>query len=71
MTINYIYNPTGQVEYAIIPISLWELVKPYLEQKVAVSPKTPAFNPLRYKGMLKHLDLDIEHELKMMRNEWL
>lgn len=70
MTINYIYSATGQVEYAIIPINLWEILKPYLQTEWVKQPVKPAFDPRKYKGMIRHLKLDIEQELKTMRNEW-
>lgn len=73
MIVNYIYDAKGQIEYAVIPIQFWE----YVQQQLPKMP-TPTepmatkktFNPLKYKGLIKSLNINIDQELKNMRDEW-
>ncbi|MEY4936526.1 MAG: hypothetical protein RIS64_2885 [Bacteroidota bacterium] len=74
MTINYIYNTQGQIEYAILPLELWTAIQTYLPMDLAsqlkkTAPK-PIFEPKNYFGLLAPLNLDVETELKQMRQEW-
>ncbi len=72
MIINYIYNTNGQPEYAVVPYMIWEA----LEKKFDENTKRIAnriknkFNPSDYRGILSHLNLDIELEIQNMRSEW-
>lgn len=73
MLVNYIYNENGQVEYVIIPIAAWNLVQKQIPNWVIKKDKPnpdSKFNPLKYKGLIKNLHIDIEQELKGMREEW-
>ena len=73
MTINYIYNPQGQIEYAILPLEVWKTIQSYLpadfarQMQVQQPMPQPAFNPKSYFGLLAPLNLDVEAELKQMR----
>lgn len=74
MTVKYIHNSQGQQESVIIPINLWRLIQSYLP--LALNKPTKAkknvsdFQPTEYFGMISYLNLDIEEELKIMRDEW-
>lgn len=73
MRINYIYDPNGALEYALVPIELWERVQHYLPQNMLdaeVMPSNNSFEPNDYVGMLSHLGLDMEQEITNMRSEW-
>lgn len=73
MSVNYLYNSEGGLEYAIVPIEIWELVKMYVPQNVLDTeaiPSNSTFEPNDYFGMLSHLNLDIEQEITNMRTEW-
>jgi hypothetical protein len=72
MLINYIYNTKGQPEYAVVPFFLWEKLENNLEEKFINSNKSikNKFNPIEFKGIISHLNLDIENEIQEMRNEW-
>lgn len=75
MTINYIYDTQGKLEYAVVPIQIWETVQSYLPKNVSddLVEKESAykkFEPKDYFGMLSHLNLDAEQELSNMRAEW-
>jgi hypothetical protein len=77
MTINYVYNDKGVAEYVVIPTTIWEQLQKYLsinkiKNAVDLSKKKDdkKFNPREYKGILSSINIDIEQELKNMRNEW-
>jgi hypothetical protein len=74
MILNFIYNQSGQPEYAVVPIQIWEILKHHLNQPVQtvppVSVKPPPFDPTQYEGMISSKNLDIETELQLMRSEW-
>ena len=79
-TYNYIYDEKGIAEYVVLPVKIWEVLKPYLSLKeINTSENKPVeftnqnsakFDPKDYYGIISHLNLDIEQELKNMRNEW-
>jgi hypothetical protein len=74
MVLNFIYNQSGQPEYAVVPIQIWEMLKQHLTQPVEVLPlvtvKPVPFDPTQYEGMIRYKNLDIETELQKMRSEW-
>jgi hypothetical protein len=76
MTINYIYNPQGQIEYAILSLEVWKTIQSYLPAELAgqMQAQQPvpqsSFNPKSYFGLLAPLNLDVEDELLQMRQEW-
>ena len=74
MTVNYIYNTSGQIEYAILSLELWQTVQQHLPTELAAKLKMPTpkppFDPKKYYGILAPLQLDVEAELKQMRQEW-
>jgi hypothetical protein len=75
---NYIYDEKGIAEYVVLPVKIWEILKPYLtsneikikEMNPEELKKTESFNPKDYFGIISHLELDVEQELKNMRSEW-
>lgn len=74
MTVNYIYNINGQIEYAILSLDLWQAIQHHLPTELAAklkmpTPQTP-FDPQQYYGLLAPLQLDVEAELTQMRQEW-
>lgn len=76
MIVSYVYNDKGIAEYVVIPADIWDAVKEFLQTKKinTQNPNPPRqiqkFNPRKYKGILSHLNLDIEQELINMRKEW-
>ena len=76
MTINYIYNPQGQIEYAILPLEFWKQLQVYLpteliqQVNIPTPVTTPKFDPKSYFGLLAPLKLDVDAELKQMRQQW-
>ena len=76
MTINYIYNTSGQIEYAVLSLELWKRIQSHLpvelteKLKKSAPAAPPAFDPKSYYGLLAPLNLDVEAELKQMRQGW-
>ncbi len=75
---NYIYNENGVPEYVVLPFKLWESVKDFVQTKKKKDTEikenqtvtTENFNAKDFYGILSPLNLDIETELKTMREEW-
>ncbi len=72
ITVNYIYDSDGAIEYAIIPYSIWEKLKQSITNNIAEKKDNAEkkFDPSEYRGILSHLNLDIENELKNMKDQW-
>ncbi len=72
MTVNYIYGSKGNIEYAIIPYSEWKKLKQNisLEETESIKDNNKKFEPSEYRGILSDLNIDIEMELKNMRDQW-
>ena len=84
MNVSYIYDASGEVEYAVVPIHVWEQVKDQVPSESAQPensslasknskeeiPPQKDWDPMEYYGMLRHLNLDVETEVKKMRDEW-
>lgn len=72
-TLNYIYNKEGLAEYVVVPIEYWENLKSILKKakiKHENDTENNNFNPNDYFGAISHLKLNVEEELKIMREEW-
>ena len=74
MKVKYIYDERGKIEFAVIPITDWELLKKNLgslnnSTEIAVQ-KPKKFDPSQYEGIFSHLNIDVEREIQNMRNEW-
>jgi hypothetical protein len=65
MKVQYIYNEEGERENVIIPYREWEKIRSVLEEK-----KEANFDPDKYKGIYKDLKLNLEEEIKSLRDEW-
>ena len=72
-TLNYIYNKSGKTEYVVIPVTLWKTIRKYIpkiENKNELNNAQEDFIPEKYFGLLSNLNLNIEQELKDMRQQW-
>jgi hypothetical protein len=65
MKVQYIYNEDGEKENVIIPYKEWEKIRSTLEGE-----KETEFDPDKYKGIYKDLKINLEEEIKNLRNEW-
>jgi hypothetical protein len=71
MIVNYIYNKSGQIEYAVIPYEIWDSIKNYAIDLEIKSEKKQEFDPGKFVGMLSHYNFDLESELQEIRNQKL
>ena len=51
MIVNYIYDKTGQIEYAVIPFNIWDSIKNYAEHIETEAEKKQNFDPSQFIGM--------------------
>jgi hypothetical protein len=65
MKVQYIYNEDGEKENVIIPYKEWEKIRSTLEEG-----KEAEFDPDKYKGIYKGLQINLEEEIKNLRDEW-
>ncbi|MFZ4548813.1 MAG: hypothetical protein ACOYN4_15300 [Bacteroidales bacterium] len=70
MIVNYIYDKTGQIEYAVIPYNIWDSIKNYALSNEKDAVKQQKFEPSDFIGMLSHYDFDLEYELQQMKSQW-
>lgn len=66
MQVQYIYDETGKKTGVIVPIELWQDLSPAKRQPKKKSP----FNPARFRGILRNVPVDLEKELRILRQEW-
>ena len=67
MEVQYIYDEEGRQTGVIVPIKLWNRIG-YLE-KLACKDRGD-WDPSRYRGMYKNLNVDVAEESKSLRDEW-
>ncbi|MCD6139939.1 MAG: hypothetical protein J7J05_03210 [Thermococcus sp.] len=56
--IEYVYGKNGKIKAVIIPIEVWEKIK------------VKFFDPSEFEGIYKDLKIDLEKELRELREEW-
>lgn len=66
MQVQYIYDETGKKTGVIVPLALWEDVS---RQKTP-SKKKSAFDPSKFRGIYRNLKINLDKELKGLRQEW-
>jgi hypothetical protein len=70
MGVQYVYDVRGKKTGVIIPIELWNEEEFNLEE-VEKMEKEEVFNPSNYRGIYKHLRVDLEEEMRNFRDEWV
>ncbi|NIO80105.1 MAG: hypothetical protein GTN53_06065 [Candidatus Aminicenantes bacterium] len=65
MKVQYIYNEDGERESVIIPYKEWERIRSSINEE-----EDTDFDPDKYKGIYKGLQIDLEEEIKDLRDEW-
>lgn len=63
MEVQYIYDENGRKTGVIVPISLWEKMKKGTRSK-------EAFALSEYRGIYRCLGIDLEEEIRSLREEW-
>jgi len=66
MEIKYVYDAQGNETAVIVPIEVWNKIK-HIDDKKSIE----VFQPSKYRGIYKNLELDLEKEIKNLRTEWL
>lgn len=66
MGVQYVYNERGKKTGVIVPIDLWEEMGFPIEKT-----KERVFLPSRYRGFYKGLKVNLEEEIRNLREEWV
>jgi len=67
MEIQYVHDESGKRICVILPIELWNKIRP----QVMETKKVKTFNPSEYRGIYKNLKVNLENEVKKLRQEWI
>ena len=65
MKVQYIYNENGEKENVIISYKEWTRICSTMKVD-----NNKDFDPDKYKGIYKNLGLNLEKEIKNLRDEW-
>jgi hypothetical protein len=65
MIVQYIYNENGEKESVIIPYKEWEKIHSTIKKE-----RSEDFDPDEYRGIYKGLKLNLDEEIKNLRDEW-
>ncbi len=67
MEVQYIYDEEGRQTGVIVPIELWNRIGNL--EKSACKDRGD-WDPSKYRGMYKNLNVDVAEESKSLRDEW-
>lgn len=67
MDVQYVYDIEGKQTGVIVPIELWNKISPPME---GVKKGKIKWDPSKYKGMYKSLEVDVNEESRSLRDEW-
>ena len=70
MGVQYVYDVIGKKTGVIIPIELWN-EKGFKIEEAEKMEKEELFNPSKYRGIYKNLKVDLEEEIRNLREEWV
>lgn len=65
MGVQYVYNERGKKIGVIVPMNLWEEIGSTIEET-----RKRDFLPSRYRGIYKGLKVNLEKEIRNLREEW-
>ncbi len=68
--VQYVYDARGKKTGVIIPIEVWNK-KGYKIEEVEKTEKKEVFNPSDYRRIYKNLRVDLEEEIRKIRDEWV
>jgi hypothetical protein len=66
MQVQYVYDEDGRRTGVIVPIGLWNRISQLAEDRK----EDADWDPSKYRGMYKHLRIDVKKESKALRDEW-
>jgi hypothetical protein len=67
MKVQYVHDENDRRIGVIIPIDLWSEIRFRVEE---VEEKE-VFNPSKYRGIYRNLEIDLKNEIKNLREEWI
>lgn len=71
MSIKYIYDSKGNKTDVVIPIEMWNENKSKILNDSQKQEAKKVFKPSKYRGIYRDLNLDLEKEVKKLRDEWV
>ncbi|MEN6592905.1 MAG: hypothetical protein ABFC12_06655 [Methanobacterium sp.] len=71
MSIKYIYDSKGKKTGVVIPIEMWNENKSKILNGHQKQEGKKVFKPSKYRGIYHDLNLDLEKEVKKLRDEWV
>ncbi len=71
MSIKYIYDSKGKKAGVVIPIEMWNENKSKILNGHQKREGKKVFKPSKYRGIYHDLNLDLEKEVKKLRDEWV
>jgi hypothetical protein len=63
-TLQYVYDSKGNKTGVIIPIEIWD------EEDMKIMDDIK-FRPQDFRGIYKNIDLDLDKEIRNLRDEWV
>ena len=63
-TLQYIYDSKGNKTGVIVPIEIWD------EKEMKIR-ETGEFRPQDFRGIYKNINLDLDEEIRNLRDEWV
>lgn len=67
MEVQYVYDEEGKRTSVIVPIGLWNKIS---HLAVKTDKAETDWDPTKYRGMYKNLQIDVKKECKALRDEW-
>lgn len=66
MQVQYIYDENGKNTSVIVPIDLWH----DLSRKTRMKKVKESFEPSKFRGIYRNLEIHLDKELQNLRQEW-
>jgi len=66
MQVQYIYDENGKNTGVILPIDLWQDLSP----KIQTKKERGSFEPSKFRGIYRNLEIHLKKELENLRQEW-
>ncbi|EHQ36304.1 hypothetical protein [Methanoplanus limicola] len=63
-TLQYVYDSKGNKTGVIIPIEIWD------EEEMKIRDDIE-FRPQDFRGIYKNIDLDLDEDIRNLRDEWV
>jgi hypothetical protein len=67
MDVQYVYDEDGRQTGVILPINIWNRISHLIEGR---GENKSDWDPSKYRGMYRDLDIDVKKESASLRDEW-